>query len=1222
MKGKKNEMKRMFKRGMALIMALAMILTALPATAFAETTESATQQLRAFDQTVLAANAKANSEHVPAQGNDGGATWAFDDTAHWWHSRWGGTAQEGEVDSGVVSESNPIWIQTGFGQKWNVDFITYLPRQDQAYGRINAYTVYVANLEDPTAAPTETDFVEVKSGTLGNVGTMSYIMLDEVVEATHVRIAVTSVNANGGSNHVAAQNIKIYGYDVVPEITLDPTDSSKDYPVEKMTNTAGSEQPLHAEKEGPVILAFDSNEETYWHSNWTAQAASNGNFWVAMMFEETTEVTGLRYLPRGMGNGDIIGYIIEGTEDGETWTMLTSGRWTRSGWQVAQFEPQVLAGVRLRGVSTTSDSSTNYNKFANAKEIRVITVQPEVTPVPVNKEELQAKVTKYAEVDTNVYTEATATVFVNALTAAQEVLVNETADQETVNAALADLNAAYEALVSLYQKVSAEYLTATASSVDGHEAETYNKNPESAVDGNESTFWASSPNEEMSEGWLKVDLGCLNTINQVDYTMRYYESAGWDCVGNLNNYTISVSTDGESWEDVASGNTVDGTTEIKFNPVAARYVKITATESYHYNDDLLNTCLTVAELAVYAKDPHTVEHTVAVDAAVAPTCTETGLTEGKKCSVCGETLVAQTVVDALGHDYDDGVVTKAATCTEDGVKTFTCSACGDTHTETIAATSHTEEILAAVAPTCTATGLTEGKKCSVCGEILVKQEVVAALGHKEVEVGGKAPTCTDNGFSSATQCSVCGEILDASEEIPALGHDYDDGVVTKAATCTEDGVKTFKCSVCGDSYTEAIAATGHTEEAIEAVAPTCTATGLTEGTKCSVCGETLVAQTEVAALGHSYKDGTCTNCGVTVKLTLSLDADPGAGGETGYTVPEGKDLITLEYNDTVTVTAAAAEGYEFAYWYDSDTEQVLSTETTYEFMMIKNTSLKAAFAEKEKITVVFKTSPSFNNAEVLRETVGADTEVTAPEAFAFPNYEFLGWDSNGDGIADLEDKGVAVPTENVTYVAIYKAINTYTVTIHNGKEETTAEYQKGILHTATAAAPAEGKVFAGWYDNGTLVSMDKAYTFIVNRNMNLKAVYDNDEPEVEGAVFAITESYRILNDDGKQRVRIQISWDALSGCKILGEGIVRTYVPELGTEEELVLGSTKSGITTNAASIVSQKGTFAANINIGAASANRDKTMYARGYVRYQDASGEIHTIYTNVVELKPALAE
>jgi len=117
----------------------------------------------------------------------------------------------------------------------------------------------------------------------------------------------------------------------------------------------------------------------------------------------------------------------------------------------------------------------------------------------------------------------------------------------------------------------------------------------------------------------------------------------------------------------------------------------------------------------------------------AATCTETGLTEGKVCS-CGEVVVAQKEIPALGHT-EEVVAGKDATCTESGLtEGKKCSVCGETIVaqETIEAKGHTEEILPAVEPTYESTGLTEGKKCSVCGEILVAQEEIPAL-EKPVE---------------------------------------------------------------------------------------------------------------------------------------------------------------------------------------------------------------------------------------------------------------------------------------------------------------------------------------------------------------------------------------------------------------------------------------------------------------------------------------------------------
>ncbi|MBE7084898.1 MAG: hypothetical protein E7368_02455, partial [Clostridiales bacterium] len=199
-------------------------------------------------------------------------------------------------------------------------------------------------------------------------------------------------------------------------------------------------------------------------------------------------------------------------------------------------------------------------------------------------------------------------------------------------------------------------------------------------------------------------------------------------------------------------------------------------------------------------------HTEVVDEAKAPTCTETGLTEGKHCSVCGEVLIAQEEVPANGHDYE--AIVTAPTCTEKGYTTYTCSVCGDSYVaDEVAELGHTEVVDEAKAPTCTETGLTEGKHCSACGEVLIAQEEVPANGH-DYEAVVTEPTCTEKGYTTYT-CSVCGDSY-VADEVPANGHDYE-AVVTEP-TCTEDGYTTYTCSVCGDSYVaDEVAELGHTE---------------------------------------------------------------------------------------------------------------------------------------------------------------------------------------------------------------------------------------------------------------------------------------------------------------------------------------------------------------------------------------------------------------------------
>ena len=296
-------------------------------------------------------------------------------------------------------------------------------------------------------------------------------------------------------------------------------------------------------------------------------------------------------------------------------------------------------------------------------------------------------------------------------------------------------------------------------------------------------------------------------------------------------------------------------------------------------------------------------HKEVTDAAVAPTCTKVGWTEGSHCSKCGWVKQAQKPILAIGHavekeaetvwewnipadgsfasvkvsaqckNCNDTISTTAnnatywhsinATCTESGKNVYSVTVSlggqdfyGEKEVENPndPARGHTEVTDAAVAPTCTETGKTEGSHCSVCNTVLKAQEVIPATGHTEVTDAAVAPTCTETGLTEGKHCSVCNTVLKAQEVIPALGHT----VVTDAAvapTCTESGKTEGKhCSVCNTvlKAQEVIPALGHTEVTDAAVAPTCTESGKTEGTHCSVCNKILVMQEEIPADGHEW----------------------------------------------------------------------------------------------------------------------------------------------------------------------------------------------------------------------------------------------------------------------------------------------------------------------------------------------------------------------------------
>ena len=332
------------------------------------------------------------------------------------------------------------------------------------------------------------------------------------------------------------------------------------------------------------------------------------------------------------------------------------------------------------------------------------------------------------------------------------------------------------------------------------------------------------------------------------------------------------------------------------------------------------------------------------------TCEHTGV-RTYTCSVCGETKEEET--PKTDHSYDDGTVTKKPTCIETGIKTYTCTVCQKTKTEEIPATGHQHtEIRNKKEATCTETGYTGDTYCKDCGTKLSsgeviskkahdyevkdrqkptcttdgyvlsvckacgdeKQEVLPATGHQHTEIRNKKEaTCKAEGYTGDMYCKDCGEKLSDGKTIAkTTEHTWDAGKVTKAATCTEKGVKTYTCTVCGATKTEEIAATGHQHtEVRNKVEATCTDEGYTGDTYCTDCGEKLSDGKKIPATGHIHigylgkKEATCENdgytgdayckdCGITLEIGKNIPA-------LGHTW-EKKSVISPTYTKKGTIT--------------------------------------------------------------------------------------------------------------------------------------------------------------------------------------------------------------------------------------------------------------------------------------------------------------------------------
>ena len=417
-------------------------------------------------------------------------------------------------------------------------------------------------------------------------------------------------------------------------------------------------------------------------------------------------------------------------------------------------------------------------------------------------------------------------------------------------------------------------------------------------------------------------------------------------------------------------------------------------------------------------------HKAVKDAAVAATGDTAGKTEGSHCSVCNTVIKAQTTVAALGHSWDNGKVTKAATCTTAGTKTYTCTRCKKTRTETIVATGHKAVKDAAVAATCETAGKTEGSHCSVCGTVLKAQTTVAALGHswdggkvttaatcttagtktytctrckktrtdtiaatghKAVKDAAVVATCETAGKTEGSHCSICGTVLKAQTTTAALGHSWDSGKVTKAATCTTAGTKTYTCTRCKKTRTETIAATGHKAVKDAAVAATCETAGKTEGSHCSVCGTVLKAQTTTAALGHDY--------GEWKTIKAATYTEPGQAERVcrrNASHKEYRQLPILE-KAKIALSACSIQLSEQTYVYDGIEKTPTVTITYNEKTLTEGKDYQVYFADNvnpgtAKITVIAKTDSDYTGTATktfeIRKSLPENATVIEPGAFS------------------------------------------------------------------------------------------------------------------------------------------------------------------------------------------------------------------------------------------------
>lgn len=225
-------------------------------------------------------------------------------------------------------------------------------------------------------------------------------------------------------------------------------------------------------------------------------------------------------------------------------------------------------------------------------------------------------------------------------------------------------------------------------------------------------------------------------------------------------------------------------------------------------------------------------------------------------------LISGAVIPKSGHIWDDGKITRTATCSAEGEKTYSCTFCEATKTESISKDSgnHGETVLRnSLEATCNAEGYSGDLCCVDCGAVIKTGSTTDKMRHsesapvKENIVGG---TCGVKGsYDEVVYCGHCGaEISRVTKEMDALEHSWDNGIVTKEASCCHSGVKKYTCLVCGIARNEDISVDPAMHGSVEvrnALEATCSHEGYSGDGYCSDCGNQVSSGRTIAKLSHS-----------------------------------------------------------------------------------------------------------------------------------------------------------------------------------------------------------------------------------------------------------------------------------------------------------------------------------------------------------------------------------
>ena len=554
---------------------------------------------------------------------------------------------------------------------------------------------------------------------------------------------------------------------------------------------------------------------------------------------------------------------------------------------------------------------------------------------------------------------------------------------------------------------------------------------------------------------------------QTPYQNPYY--VGWAYSTTKNNYT-------------GTGVIVTFHFKVKADaPITTKEIKILMKDCADSSLVKRTTAAVNGSITVECKN-----HEAGTPVVTVPATCETAGTTVTNCKHCGAVMSTDTTKPAkLGHLMDNGTVTTEPTCTEKGVKTYKCTRSGCTHTETeeLSALGHLmDNGTVTTEPTCTKKGV-KTYKCTHTGCTHTTTEEVAALKHNWVEKSTTAAKCGEPG-EVVYECTRCFETY--SEPVAALNHLWDDGTITTEPTCTEKGVKTYKCTRTGCTHTttEEIAALGHSlDKGTVTTEPTCTEKGV-KTYKCTRTGCTHTTTEEIAALGHSLDKGTvtteptctekgvktykCTRTGCTHTATEEVEAlghawDDGtvlepstltemgkiefACTRTGCTETKIEDIAKL-------VTILNSESNSVAVVQISVDDDNAFSGTT-KLLVLNNNSLSGSISGKSVIAGYAMSLTDNGIAVDADKTVSVKLKIDSQMVLAFKN---LGIAVNGTFVDAVEEDGYLTFTAKVSDLASVAVVGT--AVANNGSESSGNNADNGSNSDSKSPTTGESDAIA------------------------------------------------------------------------------------------------------------------------------------------------------------------